>query len=804
MSDSNSLSLTTLRTTSAQIAFTLALSMYFTLYSEEGFDLKDFYTDDKPDFKKIGLFSSRLRLILRYILSPNSQRKISSSNNETSESNDIPPSLWQSISQGKLKYFNQEHQLCLSDAGAEEVRDLLDSLNQSSTAQSHINTHQDVHVMNQMLYGKAAPLSARNIAIKASAYTALNALLSLMIITGEEQCMVGFLEDEKDEAAMEDASLIEFNLIFSTLFVANSLQESRQKRSYALSKAYTLCCVNALNQIKKEQDQETDEKVILSPSPTPSNSDNTTDESMSNDGFQDEGDENKPFLSENKNLVTSEVPKATLPRITEKHYKKVYKDGNILSFKGAISSEASKQRSYFTLAAAIVFSLGFLILDIATCAVSLAVRLGIGLGAVAVGSGVRYYSKIEQNKTNLFAKEHRPWLTDIFQTELMSELRVYGLQPVDTTKKISSDTVGVERQVSVDARKFLRGNDNHIQNKTNLKDIETYIKNNLPKDYKQHNRYFVAECLLQIRETQFNEDHYLIQAERENLFSQPTAEFFAREQAKGITHLHQRIMMYISKTNKNNPEEDWNTKYLCKDLKENRLSLNSPTIEQTQEKIKADLAWNPWIFAWRLCSSPPAESDSEKHLKRELSWTMGYMYYTFFTYSELWPWHNSEKALDAYYTKRYSGAEKKLTLSMNKNTDTDIALGGATIFEKFLQKDEQPSVSSTETAKDEVNNTNVATSTPALPTLRKKTLKEQHRDNNAGVLGASFISPLATVALYASYPALGIFADLYGDLLCKAVQAGTCFIASCFFKTLAINHRRNEKQEARRQYQLAN
>lgn len=770
------------------------MSLYFTLYAKKGFDLNDFFTDNKPDSEKIKLFSSRLRLILTYIVSENSKQKISSPNDNRSESKDISPSFLKTLSEGKLKYFNQQHQLCLTDAGAEEVRDLLNSL--EGNPLHHIKTEQHVHVMNEMLYGKAAPLSARNIAIKASAYSALNAFLSLMILTGEDEWMVGFLLDETDGIATEDVSAITFNLIFSTLFAANSLQESRQKRSYELAKAYTLCCVNALNQMKEKQ---TDEPIILSTSPTPTNSENTTDESLSDDGFQDEDDENKPLLPENKYLVTSEAPKATLPKIIEDHYIKVYKDGNILSFKGAISSEASKQRSYLTLAAAILVSIGLLVLDITTCGVSLAVRLGVGLAGVTLGSIVRYYSKIEQNKTNLFAKEHRPWLTDIFQTELMSELRVYGLQPVDSKIKISSDTVDIKRQVSVDVQNFLLTVDHQTSikaitertpadRKIQLKDIKKYIKGHLPKEYEQHHRYFIAECLFQIRENNFAEEAHLIQVERENLFSQPTAEFFAREQAKGITHLHQRIMMYISKTNKNNPEEDWNTKYLCKDLKENRLSLNSPTIEQTQEKIKADLAWNPWIFAWRLCSSPPKEGDSEKRLKEELSWTMGYMYYTFFIYSELWPWHNSEKALDAYYTKRYSGAEKKLTLAMNKNTDTDIALGGSTIFEKFLQKDETQTTNSESSASE--------------PTLRKKTLKEQHRNNNAGVLGSSIISPMATVALYVSYPALAIFADLYGGLLCKVVQAGTCFIASCFFKTAAINHRRNEKQEARRQYQL--
>ncbi|MCD8542135.1 MAG: hypothetical protein LRY69_01440 [Gammaproteobacteria bacterium] len=414
-------------------------------------------------------------------------------------------------------------------------------------------------MMNEMLYGKAAPLSARNIAIKASAYSTLNAILSLMIITGEEEWIVGFLPEETDGTGTEDASAIAFNLAFSALFAANSLQESRQKRSYELAKAYTLCCVNALNHMQKHsiRSQVTDETTISSPSPTPTfESDQTTNESstMSDDAYHEE----TPLLPPNEKIDTPVIRTASLPVITEDHYKKVYKDGNILSFKGAISSEASKQRSYLTLATGIVFSIGFLILDITTLGVSLALRLSLGIAGIAIGSIVRYSSKIEQNKTNLYAKHHRPWLTDIFQSGLIAELSVYGLQPVESNTKMSSDTVGIKRQVSVDAEKFLAESDHQTaigkiisvvtDRKTQLKDLERYIKNHLPNEYQQHNhRYFVAECLFQIRINEFSEDPHLIEGERENLFSPPTAEFFAREQAKGIEHPHQRIMMYISK-----------------------------------------------------------------------------------------------------------------------------------------------------------------------------------------------------------------------------------------------------------------
>lgn len=751
--------------TSAQLTLILALYSYSCIFDIlKKTDLFD--EQGEIDRQKLTLFLENLRAIVNALLSDDSKQMLES--NESQSKTNFPAVFHKAqhrLLLGKLVYFDSQDKIQLSPQGANEIRTFFANLETQFSLQ-------EAHNFNEYAPQKAAPISCRRVAFNSSVLNSLAMLVSYGLIF-EEDNLFSQSDDPQSILTLESISSILIGLGLSITFITNILKRDKENRTREIIEQYRRTTVKAILAMKPDKWPIEKEKVL----------------------------------------------------------KYINNKFNVDIFKGSISAESARTRSYYNIVAsaalgtvAVVASLTLFALDCGTLSVSFWIRLGLAVVGGAIVMRVRYWAKEQQNMQKLYAKNHRAALNQTFQKQLIAELTVYGLQPIPsedgTLPLISATTVGVKRQVEVDVENFLKkrtiysnNNSLSIYDETNeaphffckkesdeqlLRLLKEYVREHMPEEYRSHDAYFVKEFLFQIRQKYLREEKALIDAEREQCFCQPAAHFNAKKDNMSIRKMNQYISVHQAKTDIILPRESEVLTYLHRSLR-----------------------WNPLIFIKTMLNPINKEIDIAQ-VKKKLLYTFSYRMYAAMHFSMM-PWQNNEHILNAYYIQRKERTCRKLAAKKTPK-NSYFHRSSSSLFKEFIESDEkvlpqkvQNVLLTKPTSEFQTENCNsVSTLENEYPEgeldvimpiqkeantkievtsneIGKKSLKQQHKDNMAGVFLASILAS-GTTALYILYPILGYTASITLDVGTKtASYLGVAAVS----KYCGIYFRREAKQAAR-------
>lgn len=356
------------------------------------------------------------------------------------------------------------------------------------------------HEINEYSGDKVSPVSSRRLAALSSGYAFVGCNFAAMISDTDE--MDPLTDDLTCDEIGNDAISIGFKVVFGYFISANFYKYVRQIRTSDFVLESRLCMIQALSKLKKLK------------------------------GFD----------------------------VTKEHYDNLNSLANVLLVKGNISAQASKVRRRATLAASVAIAIFFYSSDISTMGFALWARLLFAAGFGAVSGSVRYYSKWRQNQKKLYDKQYRMPITIAFSQRVQSELKVFGLDPVDDTVVLRSSTTDQTRWVEVDVKDFITDYRSEIlsrkeacfhgKDNPSVKDCETFLKEakrfaqqNIPPKYQGCWKYFMLEFSLQVRQEYLGEDAEKINGERQEAFGHYYMQFVARQDAKSISRYNQYMLL---------------------------------------------------------------------------------------------------------------------------------------------------------------------------------------------------------------------------------------------------------------------
>ncbi len=617
-----------IKSTSAHLAIAHALILYYAIYG--GFNQEIYSTQkDVLNQGEQQTFLTNFKAIILNLLSENSAAAVVSAHF-------TPDTYYQTTHNswfiGKEKYFDHDDRICLSRKGVDELRKFLNDLK--------INNEDDQRCLNEFVPKKSRALSFRRAALASSALSAFNTFLMFSFLYPVEGDALLFNQQLQfdNEAVAEDMVPGFLKVVLVYLLSSMLLKSYSRNRSYDVLSQYRRTSIKAL------------ERIIGS------------------------------LVGKDKSAVCNEINIQF----------------NILIFKSAISAENNRQNANKTAVPALIISTIFAFLDGFSLGATLAIRFAIAAVYSFLLFLTRYLSRVQQSKTKLWAKQHRSIIYATFREQLIAELSIYGLDPVNKDANLSVSDVDVRRTVQDDVEKFMstyikplsicisRGEQKEVRSITltlpNQKQLvfqskeefllkmTSYVRSiisatiendeleKILKKYKKHDKYFIKECMWQIRTDCLGESACVVDGERQEVFCQYIADYFSAQDGKGIQRLHQYTVLNNVKSARKKDNQIDNTATRSGQSG----ALPCPRQKWESEDDMTPLLSDQSTTTTETCDTEAGATDDIDQVqpgsaeyrdpRREyFAKTWNYTYYSLSC--GVMPWQNNDQVLDRYCEK---------------------------------------------------------------------------------------------------------------------------------------------------------